>query len=179
MVASSSPSPAPRPIHPRSSHTVPVHPTTASSAGATGTTLSRSARASLTPVRVPLADSIRDLALRLGPRATPCHPVDLRGLLRPVRQAFADHRALTEGDDGLYAELVCDAPRLARTVDGLVAEHRTIDVAMERLISGTEVGADAEVLRRDALVVLDGLARHRQRDADLVYEAYSTDIGGE
>ena len=27
--------------------------------------------------------------------------------------------------------------------------------------------------------VLDELARHRQHDADLVYEAYATDIGGE
>jgi hypothetical protein len=27
--------------------------------------------------------------------------------------------------------------------------------------------------------VLDGLAQHRQRDSDLVYEAYTTDIGGE
>ena len=131
------------------------------------------------PARVPLADSIRDLALGLGPRATPSRAVDLRGLLHPVRQAFAEHRALTEGDDGLYAELVGDAPRLARTVDGLVAEHHSIDSAMERLISGTETGTDAELLRRDALVVLDGLARHRQRDADLVYEAYATDIGGE
>jgi hypothetical protein len=131
------------------------------------------------PARVPLADSIRDLALRLAPRANQCQPVDLRGLLHPVRQAFAEHRALTEGHDGLYAELVGDAPRLARTVDGLVAEHHSIDSAMERLITGTEAGADAEVLRRDALVVLDGLTRHRQRDADLVYEAYATDLGGE
>ena len=38
---------------------------------------------------------------------------------------------------------------------------------------------DAETLRHRAMAVLDELTRHRQHDADLVYEAYATDIGGE
>lgn len=104
----------------------------------------------------------------------------LRGLLDPMREAFAQHRAATEGDEGLYADVVQDAPRLARAVDGLVAEHRSLEQAMARLASiADEVSADADALRRGARQVLDGLTRHRQHDADLVYEAYATDIGGE
>jgi hypothetical protein len=33
--------------------------------------------------------------------------------------------------------------------------------------------------RRHALELMAALVRHRQRGADLVYEAYSVDIGGE
>jgi hypothetical protein len=130
--------------------------------------------------KIPLTESIRDLAKGLvGPTDQAWH-AHLSMLLRPLREAFAAHRAVTEGDEGIYAELVLDAPRLANTVDGLVAEHHMIDSAMERLAAvAGEVSADAETLRREALEVLDGLAQHRQRDSDLVYEAYATDIGGE
>jgi hypothetical protein len=104
----------------------------------------------------------------------------LRALLRPLQEAFAAHRAATEGDGGLYAEVVLEAPHLANTVDALVAEHHQIGTAMERLAAvANEVSADAEILRREAMEVLDGLAQHRVRDSDLVYEAYANDLGGE
>jgi hypothetical protein len=124
---------------------------------------------------VPLGDSMR--ALTASMKADPSWWAQLRGLLRPLRTAFAQHRALTEGTHGIYAEVVNDAPRLARTVDDLVAEHRHLDEAMRRLAH--EVSNDADVLRERAMEVLDRLDRHRQHDADLVYEAYATDIGGE
>jgi hypothetical protein len=131
--------------------------------------------------KAPLGETIRDLARTLvGPAEPDSWQEHLRTMLRPLQEAFAAHRAATEGDHGLYAELVFDAPRLANTVDGLVAEHHQIGSAMERLAAvASEVSADAEVLRREAMEVLDGLAQHRQRDSDLVYEAYTTDIGGE
>src|SRR5690349_19542913 len=43
----------------------------------------------------------------------------LRGRLDPLRKAFADYRSATEGTDGLYAQVVNEAPRLAHAVDGL------------------------------------------------------------
>ena len=131
--------------------------------------------------KIPLGETIRDLARSVvGPAEPDSWPDHLRTLLRPLQEAFAAHRAATEGDDGLYAEMVLEAPRLAGAVDGLVAEHHQIGSAMERLAAvAHEVSADAEVLRREALDVLDGLAQHRQRDSDLVYEVYATDIGGE
>ena len=127
------------------------------------------------------AETIRDLARRLvGPAEPESWRDHLRALVRPLQEAFAAHRAATEGDHGLYAEVVLDAPRLANTVDGLVAEHHVIGSAMERLAAvASEVSPDAEALRREAIEVLDGLAQHGQRDSDLVYEAYATDLGGE
>jgi Hemerythrin HHE cation binding domain len=132
-----------------------------------------------------LSESIRDLAVMLGSPRAPAG-VDrtlrdqVRGLLAPLREAFAAHRAATEGDTGVYAEMVLDAPRLARTVDGLVAEHDAIDESMAALARWTdEVSGDIETLRRRTLTVLDEIARHRQADADLVHAAYTTDLGGE
>lgn len=100
--------------------------------------------------------------------------------LEPLRRAFAEHRAVTEGERGIYADLVHDAPRLARTVDDLIAEHDRLDSAMTGLARAAEnVAADADVLLRKAIDVLRGLDRHRKSDAKLVLEAYVTDIGGE
>ncbi|HYN96264.1 MAG TPA: hypothetical protein VES42_20665 [Pilimelia sp.] len=108
--------------------------------------------------------------------------------LAPLRRAFAEHVGATEGPDGLYRELLDQAPRLAHGVDGLVLEHRALLAAIERLharLRAAEAGPDrlggsaAEQLRGSAADLLQALARHRQRGADLVYEAYETDIGGE
>jgi hypothetical protein len=126
---------------------------------------------------IPLGDSIR--ALTASVKADPSWRAQLRGLLSPLRTAFAQHRALTEGAHGIYAEVVHDAPRLARTVDDLVAEHRHLDEAMRRLAHVASDTDDTDGLRRRAMDVLDRLDRHRQHDSDLVHEAYSTDIGGE
>jgi hypothetical protein len=130
----------------------------------------------------PLGQTIRDLAA--GALGTSSADRDwhtrLRGLLDPLRVAFAEHRAATEGATGLYADLVNEAPRLVNTVHVLVAEHDGLDTAMARLADSAEArDADPQVLRRHTLDVLVGLTRHRQQDADLVYEAYATDIGGE
>ena len=137
----------------------------------------------------PLGDSIRNLAHSLrhlpeSPAVAAASDVSwrdqLRHLLDPLREAFAAHRTETEGDEGIYAEMVDHAPRLARTVDGLVAEHHAIDSAMATLAHwADEVSADAEILRRRAIDVLNELTLHGQHDSDLVYEAYATDIGGE
>ena len=100
--------------------------------------------------------------------------------LERLREAFAEHVALTEGATGLYAELLIAAPRLARNVEVLVREHamitRTLDGLAERL---SEASVDVEPFRSWASDLLRGMSRHRQRGADLVYEAYATDIGGE
>ena len=104
----------------------------------------------------------------------------LRGRLAPLREAFAQYRAVTEGADGLYAQVVTEAPRLAHAVDGLVAEHGAVDRAMTNLARQVaETGADAETLRLGAQDMLSGLSRHRQHVADVVYTAYAVDIGGE
>ena len=106
-------------------------------------------------------------------------PTAVRAVLEPLREAFARHRAVTEGVEGSYADVVADAPRLARTVDALVAEHLWIEAAMAHLALTAAAGSAADALRREAREVLAELIRHGEHDSDLVHEAYATDIGGE
>ena len=100
--------------------------------------------------------------------------------LRSLRSAFAEHIVVTEGDDGLYAELLDHAPRLARRVHVLIREHAAIAVTMSALQRRVDVRESrVDELRRCGSELLRALSRHRQRGADLVYDAYETDIGGE
>ena len=130
----------------------------------------------------PLGDSLRTLARNVDgyqPDGAPSWRAHVASLLNPIRDAFERHRAETEGDTGLYAELVQDAPRLAHEVDCLVQEHANLDDALARLADiASARDLDPDLLRRAAQSVVGGLDRHRQRDSDLVYEAYTTDIGG-
>jgi hypothetical protein len=104
--------------------------------------------------------------------------------LTSVRDAWDAHLDTTEKPEGLYDEIVSTSPRLAGTVDRLRNEHPDITQglrqSLERL-EQVEVGGVAWPLddARDDLQRLIGrLVRHRQRGADLVWEAYNVDIGG-
>lgn len=100
--------------------------------------------------------------------------------LASLRDQLTEHIVVTEGPDGLYAELCEHAPRLARPVEALVAEHDQL-LARTGALVGSVPDPNLEVsqLRERAGELLGALSRHRQRGADLVYEAYATDIGGE
>jgi hypothetical protein len=116
--------------------------------------------------------------------APPGDPSWRPGISRAVavlRKAFAEHVTDTEGPSGLYSGLLEHAPRLARGVSDLVDDHRTVQEALDDLDERLDVAWDADVesVRYQAAQVLREVYEHRQRGADLVYEAYATDIGGE
>ncbi|MFF5208657.1 hemerythrin domain-containing protein [Streptosporangium sp. NPDC000396] len=98
-----------------------------------------------------------------------------------TREAFAAHISITEGPDGLFDEVRTAAPRLDGMLRQLHREHDDISArlaaAEEELRSPEEV--DLERLRERLTTVLAVLSRHRQRGADLLYQAYEIDIGGE
>ena len=104
--------------------------------------------------------------------------------LTGVRDAWDLHVDTTEKPDGLYEEIVTMSPRLSGTVDRLRHEHPEITEALGQMVERVEqveIGAIAWPLddARDDLQRLIGrLVRHRQRGADLVWEAYNVDIGG-
>ena len=88
--------------------------------------------------------------------------------------------AVTEGPDGLYGELVDHAPRLARGIEGLNASTPPCWPAWTACTAGyTGRTRTIEQIRDWAGSCSHELWPHRQRGADLVYEAYATDIGGE
>jgi len=89
----------------------------------------------------------------------------------PLSAAIAEHLASTEGEHGLYAEIVAAAPRLAFAVETLIREHAELRLAMKRDFTNLDDEQLADLARR--------LDRHCQRGNDLVYEAYVRDLGGE
>jgi Hemerythrin HHE cation binding domain len=108
----------------------------------------------------------------------------LSPVLEHLKEVFSVHVEVTEGPDGLYEEIIENAPRLANRIERFTREHASIihqlDQAMAqvRLVAGSGVRAADDL--RDALVRLFAdLVRHRKRGLDLVYEAYHVDIGGE
>ncbi len=100
-----------------------------------------------------------------------------------LRRELVDHVEVTEGPDGLFAEVIDHSPRLCHAVERLRSEHGTIldvlDGERQRIAAlGDEPsGDDVSVAREGLLGLLAVLARHRQRGADLVYEAYEVDVG--
>jgi hypothetical protein len=127
---------------------------------------------------------LRDIQLFAGAVAAPARDPDWRcrldERLAALHGSFAGHRRMTEGPDGLYTELLDHAPRLARQVHGLIREHAALTATvctLQRRVDRPE--CSVEELRGQASDLLRELSRHRQRGADLVYEAYATDIGGE
>ena len=108
----------------------------------------------------------------------------VRATLVHVRDSFAAHIDVTEGAGGLYQEVLAQAPRLSSAVNRLQHEHAEIAGALDEVDQRLDApisDADARVESiRDAAITLMGLlVRHRQRGADLVYEAYDVEIGGE
>jgi hypothetical protein len=95
---------------------------------------------------------------------------------------FRQHIDITEGPDGLYPGVIATAPRLSNSVASLTREHIDIKSMADRLLtrmSEPVASTDVDDVRELATALLAKLSRHRQRGADLVYEAYQTDIGGE
>jgi len=104
------------------------------------------------------------------------------GVTRAVAQlkaAFAEHVDRTEGPAGLYAGVLDDAPRLARGVSGLVDDHETVRSVLDELEGRLHRAHDHEAVRRHVARLIREVWQHRQRAADLLYEAYDTDLGGE
>jgi hypothetical protein len=104
--------------------------------------------------------------------------------MEAVRDAFAQHVLVTEKPDGLYDEILQRAPRLEANVRRLREEHPEIVKGIEETITRlehVEIGQEAwplDAARDDLQRFIGSVIRHRQRGADLVWEAYNVDIGG-
>lgn len=101
-----------------------------------------------------------------------------------IHDAFEQHVVVTERPDGLYDEILERAPRLSMNVGKLRGEHPSIGTAIDQMIARleqVEVGGtewSLQAARDDLQRFIGQVIRHRQRGADLVWEAYNVDIGG-
>jgi len=113
-------------------------------------------------------------------------PENWRSGVLPCLEALLDawerHITATEADDGLFAQIRTDAPRLAPALARLHREHDRLLTDIKDNLATVHAGADEQSLqlvRADLIPLLAKLARHRQQGSDLLYAAYQVDIGGE
>jgi len=94
---------------------------------------------------------------------------------------FAAHIEVTERPGGLHQTILTADVRLANAVAALTAEHGSIAEELAGLLADAAppvTPPDVAQLRERGTRMLGHLIRHRQRGADLIYEAFETDIGG-
>ena len=124
-----------------------------------------------------------DAALALPIGLGPLWRRRVRAALTELAHDLLDHRAITEEPGGLYADAVARAPRLASLAKFQMEEHLDFVEVVQRLLGEREAGLEspeAVAAHREAATELVGrVIRHRQRGADLIYEAYEVDIGGQ
>jgi hypothetical protein len=98
-----------------------------------------------------------------------------------VADDFGAHVEVTEGPGGLHQAILAGDLRLFNAVETLTGEHAQIAEEIAGLVADSQAPVtpgDVDDLRERATHLLGHLVRHRQRGADLIYEAYETDIGG-
>lgn len=104
--------------------------------------------------------------------------------LSSLHTTLEQHAAATEAPDGFLNQVRDDAPRLSNQVNRLAAEHAALIADSERLLDRLARAPSAQVMeeiadvREQAIDLLAAIVRHRQRGADLIYEAYNVDVGG-
>lgn len=95
-----------------------------------------------------------------------------------------EHAAQTEAKGGFLEKVLAEAPRLQRRINQLKVDHERLEKCVDALrmavalVDDKEVAGEAPAIRNRAIELLGQLTRHRQRGADLIYEAYQVDIGG-
>lgn len=100
-----------------------------------------------------------------------------------VHTAFHSHIEHAEGVDGVYEEVLEREPRLQDAVLKVKEEHPVIlsmiHEPYNRLrLRGADEHIPSEEIRDAVMKVLGKITRHRQKGADLVWEAYYVDLGG-
>ena len=103
-----------------------------------------------------------------------------RAAAADVRRDLDEHIAVTEANGGLYDSLRAEAARLAGPLRHLQGEHPDLVALADELIAVLDRPAAAARADAPELVkkLLRRLSHHRQRGADLVFEAYQVDVGG-
>jgi hypothetical protein len=105
----------------------------------------------------------------------------LLACLGDLREAWTAHVRGTEGPGGLWEQIRTDAPRLDGKLRRLGREHLSLSAEIDGLFEELAIADDEPRLlglRERVTALLAQLARHRQRGADLIYEAYQRDVGG-
>jgi len=148
---------------------------------------SASTRTELDAVRARRAELRETLNLLEAALAAPARGREMiwgeavHATLAMIADDFGAHVEVTEGPGGLHQAIIAGDIRLANAVDALTDEHGQIAEEIAELVADSSAPVapnDMDDVRERATKLLGHLVRHRQRGADLIYEAYATDVGG-
>jgi hypothetical protein len=101
---------------------------------------------------------------------------DLRAAVGRMRDTVLDHVAGAEAPDGLLAQVSEVSPWLTPRVTQLRDEHDDLVAGVDDLVAAVERASDPDEVSDAAWAVLQQVSRHRQRGADLLYDAYALDL---
>lgn len=108
-------------------------------------------------------------------------PHDWRSRLSDLADEMSTELSLhvegTEGDGGLFEDVMARAPRLRSQVGRLRREHGELRVFLDKFRDAV-VDREVVLVRERGLDLLTALIVHRQHGADLLYEAFWVDVGG-
>ena len=107
---------------------------------------------------------------------------DVRRTLDSLRAAFAQHVDVHEGADSFHADVLRHQPALASRVAWLQRDHRRLELQLTELCERVDAPVTSESVvrvRTRGLDLVHRFARHRKKGADLVWDAFSYDLGGE
>lgn len=94
-----------------------------------------------------------------------------------------EHAKQTEAKGGFLDKVIQENPRLQRRVNQLKVDHERLEKEVDALrlaislVEDDRIPDEAVTIRNQSIDLLGQLTRHRQRGADLIYEAYQVDIG--
>lgn len=98
--------------------------------------------------------------------------------LEELKSALEQHTEEVESTGGLLDEIVDVAPRLHQRVVQQRQEHAVLIDLTLAAITAARATPDAADVRAEVMAALIAIARHRQHGSDLVFDAYTIDIGG-
>ena len=98
--------------------------------------------------------------------------------LETVRSCMRSHAAGVEEPEGLFDEIKTVQPRLAARAEALQREHESLAARAADLAEDLSAKIhDVDTVRAEAAKLLAQLRSHRRTEADLVYEAFWTELG--
>lgn len=105
----------------------------------------------------------------------------VRRRLVDMQAALDNHIRVHEGPDSFHADVIRSHPHLAPHVGALQRDHHRLSVLLLSLSDLAENHPTPEVhdIRAMGTDLIHQFTRHRQRGADLVWEAFNFDVGGE
>ncbi len=127
------------------------------------------------------ADALDDAITRPAGDA-PAWQEGVRAAVTAVSDALDAHIDEVEGPGGLYQEIIARTPRLAHQVEVLEREHVSLRADLAKLtplLAEPQRPDQIAQLREESVRLLGDISRHRHRGADLVFDSYDLDIGGE